>query len=74
MNVGFSESSKIFRLFFRRFRAVRRAVGDGGPLQAVAAPLTPRPRGTIMKLSLLTVNVFEKSPRKNAVRTVTCHH
>ena len=27
-----------------------------------------------MKLSLLTVNVFEKSPRKNAVRTVTCHH
>jgi hypothetical protein len=27
-----------------------------------------------MKLSLLTLNVFEKSPRKNAVRTVTCHH
>ena len=27
-----------------------------------------------MKLCLLSLNVFEKSPRKNAVRTVTCHH
>ena len=26
-----------------------RAGGDGSPLQAVAAPLTPRPRGTIFE-------------------------
>jgi hypothetical protein len=29
------------------FRAGVTRRGDGGPLQAVAAPLTPRPRGTI---------------------------
>ena len=35
--------------------------GDGGPLQAVAAPLTPRSRGTIYEaLALLFLDVFEK--------------
>jgi hypothetical protein len=35
-----------FHHFFRVPRGKTRW-GDGGPLKAVAAPLTPRPRGTI---------------------------
>jgi hypothetical protein len=35
--------------------------GGRGPLQAVAAPLTPRPRGTIYEALPLFFYVFEKA-------------
>ena len=39
------------------FRAVLRA-GERGPLKAVAAPLTPRPRGTIYEDLPFILDVF----------------
>ena len=52
------------------FRAGVTRYGDGGPLKAVAAPLTPRPRGTIYKAQHLIlervceVPLIESSPNK----------
>jgi hypothetical protein len=57
-----SIKSKGSNNYFRGSARVTRA-GGRGPLQAVAAPLTPRPRGTIYEALPFTLEVLSESPQ-----------
>ena len=66
----YNSLQKLFYNIFRGSARVLRARGDGGPLQAVAAPLTPRPRGTIYEALPFTLDAlgfsYQFSPRTEA--------